>query len=243
MGEVGDTSMAMPAWAWFRKGLVGIWYAISLLSCITNSLSYLAINVTSESRWPVICWEPWLFKLLSVCAWLESWNFTAGALVWGLGCETGTTIKRHFSEQVLFGWIMRGHIWSHKFVSHYISLAYTSTTPTSSHDATFKCTFALNQHSSTPQIVELVTDLFRYFQAAASLPTVKEMALTILWHSWQLQPSYWGQVQQKWPRKRKAYTAFTAEQRVTIGNYAWKRSCSEVQGRIRIKDTWLTKMQ
>ena len=33
------------------------------------------------------------------------------------------TVKRHFNAGVWFMQIMRGHIWSDKFVSHYISLA------------------------------------------------------------------------------------------------------------------------
>ena len=31
---------------------------------------------------------------------------------------------------------------------------------------------------------------------------------------------YFHEVQVKWPRKRKAYTAFTIEQKATIGKYA-----------------------
>ena len=61
--------------------------------------------------------------------------------------------------------------------------------------------------------------LLRYFQAQAFLPTAEETTLgdtvTQLANA-----SVLREVQVKRPRKRKAYTAFTAEQRATIGKYA-----------------------
>ena len=61
--------------------------------------------------------------------------------------------------------------------------------------------------------------LLRYFQAQASSPTAEETTLSDT-----VTPSanaaVLREVQVKRPRKRKAYTAFTAEQRTTIGKYA-----------------------
>ena len=67
--------------------------------------------------------------------------------------------------------------------------------------------------------VELVMALLRYFQAQASLPTAEETALgdTVIQSA---NAAVLREVQVKRPRKRKAYTAFTAEQRATIGKYA-----------------------
>ena len=69
---------------------------------------------------------------------------------------------------------------------------------------------------STPQIVMA---LFRYFQPTASLPTTKETALgdTVTQSA---NTAVLREVQAKRPGKRKTYTAFTTEQRATIGKYA-----------------------
>ena len=61
--------------------------------------------------------------------------------------------------------------------------------------------------------------LLRYFQAKASLSTTEETGLgDTLTQS--ANAAIIREVQAKRPRKRKAYTAFTAEQRATIGKYA-----------------------
>ena len=64
--------------------------------------------------------------------------------------------------------------------------------------------------------------LFRYFQATTSLPTAEETALgdTVTQSA---NAVVLREVQAKRPGKRKAYTAFTAEQRTTIGKYASER--------------------
>ena len=96
----------------------------------------------------------------------------------------------------------------------------SSTTPTSSHVyicKRYRClkfeTSHYNQRSSTPQIVVLVMALLRFFQSTASLPTAKETRLgnTVTQSA---NAAILREVQQaKQPRKRKAYTMLTAEQR------------------------------
>ena len=65
----------------------------------------------------------------------------------------------------------------------------------------------------------MVMALLRYFKAKASLPTAEETALgdtvTQLANTAVLR-----EIQAKRPKKRKAYTMYTAEQRATIGKYA-----------------------
>ena len=69
--------------------------------------------------------------------------------------------------------IMRGHIWSDKFVSHYIILAYDSYARRHVHSlALARQTVAL----LTP-LQSAVMALLRYFQVTASLPTAEETAL------------------------------------------------------------------
>jgi len=84
-----------------------------------------------------------------------------------------STVKQHFLHDFYLCELCeaisgRINLYLITLVSHnnYTSL----TTHTSSHNATctFKCTFLLDQCSSTLQIVELVTALLRHFQATAS---------------------------------------------------------------------------
>ena len=61
--------------------------------------------------------------------------------------------------------------------------------------------------------------LLRYFQVTASLPTAEDTTLcdTVTQSA---NAAVLREVQAERPRKRKAYTVFTAEQRATIGKYA-----------------------
>ena len=61
--------------------------------------------------------------------------------------------------------------------------------------------------------------LLRYFQAQASSPTAEETTLSDT-VTQSANAAVLREVQVKRPRKHKAYTAFTAEQRATIGEYA-----------------------
>ena len=88
-----------------------------------------------------------------------------------------------------------------------------STTPTSRHDAT--CMFNTSDHTH----IELVMALLRYFQAQASLPTAEQTALSDT-VTQSANAAVLREVQVERPRRRKAYTAFTAEQRATIGKFA-----------------------
>ena len=83
--------------------------------------------------------------------------------------------------------IMQCHIWSNKFVSHYIIYAkiFTLLRP---HPLRARVRFRaldrscidsshFNLPSSTPQIVQLVMALLRYFKSTASLPIATETTL------------------------------------------------------------------
>ena len=61
--------------------------------------------------------------------------------------------------------------------------------------------------------------LLCYFQVTAFLPTAEDTTLgdTVTQSA---NAAVLREVQAEWPRKRKAYTVFTAEQRATIGKYA-----------------------
>ena len=61
--------------------------------------------------------------------------------------------------------------------------------------------------------------LLRYFQVTAYLPTAEDMTLgdTVTQSA---NAAVLREVQAERPRKRKAYTVFTAEQRATTGKYA-----------------------
>ena len=75
------------------------------------------------------------------------------------------TVKRYFYARVLFMRIMRGHIWSDKFVSHYIILAYDSYARRHVHSlALARQTVAL----LTP-LQSAVMALLRYFQVTGVL--------------------------------------------------------------------------
>ena len=87
-----------------------------------------------------------------------------------------------------------------------------STTPISRHDAT--CMFNTSDRRAGDGSAS-------YFQTQASLPTAEETTLSDT-VTQSANAAVLHEVQVKRPRKRKAYTAFTAEQRATIGKYAFE---------------------
>ena len=126
--------------------------------------------------------------------------------------------------------IMRGRIWSHKFVSYYIiRKIFTLLQP---HPLRARVRFRVldrscidsshfNLPSSTPQIIQLVMALLRYLKSTASLPIATETTLgDAVTQSANAAVLREVQLQAKQPRKRKAYTAFM------IAFETWRRLSS-----------------
>ena len=148
------------------------------------------------------------------------------------------TVKQHFSVRVLLMQIMWGHIWLHKFVSHYISLAFDH-----AHfqprfhvyvQVYFRTSISVFQHlrsSSWWRLCFVISKPRHPCQQLKKWHSAMHDTVSKCSHPMR------GQMQAKRPRKHKAYTVFTAEQRTTIGKYA-----SEYGNTAAVKKFWPPKM-